>query len=290
MVGEAFNSIRIDPGEGRCAGDFALGCNRNARSAETPLGANREPTETCRAGDRRSHLAACCLWLLLGTLAGCGADANTAPKEKWYDVQGVGDAIYEQKMEVLLPAETALKMFTKEFPHFKSTWKAELKRPIKPAPTAWPVPAHEFVHFSEEDRKPRAVVTHFSEKQIVVMLQKPIGYYLWHGYSECLGVFRIDRNSQVDELFGMTNFVQQYATPYKGVGYGSSQQAVIKALGQPDASESYQAAGYFRFWYFKDDIVIQFQNSRVKTIQRGVPVPADLKEEVKPGGIHKTRA
>src|SRR6185503_3916670 len=230
----------------------------------------------------------CCLLLLLGTLASGGADAHTAAKEMWYDVQGLGSVIYEQKKEILLPVETALKMFTKEFPHITNSWKEALKSPIEPAPKSLPAPTNGFVPYRNEVRTPRAVVTRFSEKQIEVMIQRPIGYYLWHGYAECLGTFRIARNSRVDELFGMTNLVLCYATPYKGIGYGSSQEAVIKALGEPDASESYQATGYFRYSYFKDDIVIQFQNFAVKWIQRGVP--AELKEEVKQGGQHKTRA
>lgn len=228
------------------------------------------------------------LLLLLGTPVSRGADTNTSSVEKWYDVQGLGAKIYEEKRAVLLPAEAALNMFTKEFPHIKSTWQEELKSPIEAAPKSWPAPTNGFVPYRGEELMPRAVVTQFSEQHIEVMIQRPIGYYLWHGYAECLGTFRIARDSRVDELFGVTNLVLHYATPYKGIGYGSSREAVIKALGEPDASESYQAMGYFRYSYFKDDIVIQFQNFVVKWIQRGVP--AELKEEVKQGGKHKTRA
>lgn len=225
--------------------------------------------------------------LLLGMLTGCRDSASTSSKEKRYDVHGVGDAIYEQKQEIALSPEVALRMFTKEFPHVRSTWKDEVRHPIKMATNAWPMPAQVIPIADEKQRQPRAVVTQFSERQVIVMIQQPAGSYLWHHYTECLGAFRVKRTPQVDELLGLTNLVAQYAATYKGIGYGSSKQDVIKTLGEPDAAESTQAVGYFRYWYFKDDLTIQFQDGWVKYTQRGVP--AAVKEEFKAGPKHRAR-
>jgi hypothetical protein len=145
-----------------------------------------------------------------------------------------------------------------------------------------------FTELAEEKRTPCAKIIGFSERQIGVMIVRPRGYHLWHWYSECLATFGIERDPQLDQLFGMTNLVSLYATAYKGVAYGDSTEAVIKALGEPDVIENWQPVGYIGYSYFTNDIAIQFHGFRVKTITHGVP--DDLKEEVKTKGQHITRA
>jgi hypothetical protein len=91
----------------------------------------------------------------------------------------------------------------------------------------------------------------------------------------------------VDELFDLPGLEGRYAARYKGVGYGDSKEAVRQALGEPDAVEFRQAMGFFRWSYFADDVVIQFQDFRVKWIEHGVS--PELKQEVREKGRQITR-
>ena len=104
--------------------------------------------------------------------------------------------------------------------------------------------------------------------------------------SELLATFRIVRNPQVDKLFNVADLERLYAGRYKGIGSGDSEKAAIETLGEPDLIESWQPGGYFRYSYFKDDIMIQFQDSCVKTIQRGVP-PSLKKKRKKEGNTSR---
>ncbi len=73
-----------------------------------------------------------------------------------------------------------------------------------------------------------------------------------------------------------------YGARIKGIGYGDSTQTVFKALGEPDATVSYQPVGLLDCVFFDEDVVIHFENFAVKTISRGVP--DTLKREVEEKG------
>jgi len=148
------------------------------------------------------------------------------------------------------------------------------KPPINAEPAAQPEP----------EKPGFADVREFSTKSIRVMILKPQGTHLWHHNYECLANFDIPRNAKIDEIFKVTALEKLYRQTIKGVGHGDSEETVNKTLGAPDATHSYQPFGFFKKIYFKDDVIILFQDHRVKTITRGVS--PELKKEIEGNGPH----
>lgn len=227
--------------------------------------------------------------LLLGQGSLINADAGPREPEKWHDVRRIGDSICDEKKEILLSPDKARQMFTKDPPHIKDAWQNELEERVEPAPKTVHLPERStFLELPEKMRRPYAEVVRFSQRQVVVMVLERRGNYLWHQYLECLAAFRMPRDPQVDELFGVDNLDRLYASRCKGIASGDSEKTVLKTLGEPDLVESWQPIGYFRYSYFADDVAIQFQDFRVKTIQHGIP--PSLKKEAKQKGKRITRA
>jgi hypothetical protein len=204
------------------------------------------------------------------------------PKEKWYDVRTIGQEIVRQKKEMCLTSQQALKIFRKEKPYFQTDWQAKLKEPVQDAPDATGIPEGALKIMREMKGEPLAHVIGFSKSEALIMILRPRGNYLWHLYSECLANFKVTRNAQFDALLGISALENTFAFEYKGVGYGDFEKKVSAVLGKPDASETFQAFGYYRLYYFKDDIVIEFQNNLVRVITRGVP--EEIKVRVKQNG------
>ena len=207
-----------------------------------------------------------CSVLLLGIGARINADSGPQEPEKWYNVCGIGDSICNEMKEILLSPDRAHKIFTKDAPHIKDGWKNELKEQVEPASKTIHFPEKgTFIELPKEARRPYAQVVRFSQRQVVVMILVREGNYLWHQYLECLAAFRILRDPQVDELFGVADLERLYAGRYKGIGSGDSEKAVLKSLGKPDLIEDWQPWGYFRYSYFTDDVMIKFQDFQLSS-------------------------
>ena len=230
-------------------------------------------------------LVALCNGALSSQKAKTGDDKQkqSAADEKWFDLQGVGEHIVEEKKEILLTPKIALELFQKEHPKIKPDWLEKLGQPIEPAEKVSEIPKP----IIEREEKPHAAILRFSKRFMHVMILQPKGYYRWHRYAACLANFKIPRNPDSDTLFDMESLERIYTFRYKGIGYGSGETVVRKALGEPDAIQSYSPFGFFIFYYFKDDIAIQFQNMLVRTVTPHIP--PEVKKEVEEHGKHIVR-
>jgi hypothetical protein len=200
----------------------------------------------------------------------------------WFDLRGIGEEIVEEKKEILLTPKIALELFQKEHPKIKPDWQEKLGQPIEPAPKASKIPEGVLKDMVMQEGNPYAQILGFSGRFVQVMIVQPKGYYLWHRYSACLANFKIPRDAESDKIFDVAELERIYTFRYKGLGYASSEKEVLKVLGEPDATVTYQPFGYFILYYFKDNVTIRFQDSYVRAITP--EVPAEIKEEVKEHG------
>lgn len=218
------------------------------------------------------------------------ARAGEAPKlEKWFDVSSVQDNIIWEKKLIVLTSSTAMEVFTKKSPNVVANWREKIDAPIENLPNAKGI--NEAVVPSLRKAKDKAIpyaeLRKFSPYNLQVMILKPAGSYRWHHYYECLASFQIPRSAAVDALFNVRNLERPYRATIQGIGYGHSEQKVLETLGEPDFTVNYQPVGYFELAYFGEDVTIEFQNNRVKTISRGVS--PDWKKKAEQGIKHGVR-
>jgi hypothetical protein len=205
------------------------------------------------------------------------AGAAPAPKsdekpERWVEVVEVGEEICNLKQEMELTPEQAGKVFRKESPYLKADWRGRLPADVEPAPDARPLPdLTRGLGRRAKDATEHAEVLRFSPSRVVVVVLKEEGSELWHHYFDCLACLRLPRSAEVDGLLGVERLEKTYGAVYKGVKQGDATEAVVEALGKPDAVETSQVVDYFHYDYFKDDRRITFLYGKVQKIVVGVP-------------------
>jgi hypothetical protein len=211
------------------------------------------------------------------------------PEVRWVTTESIDVELVGMKKEMALDADAAAKLFTKDFPHLRDGWEKLLPGKPENAPGARDVPDSVKKAWIEakEGEKPYASVLQFSDKELIVVVRRPRGRYLWHIYYECLARLRLPRGKDVDDIFEVARLEKTYGAQLKGLRQGSSLAEVKKALGEPDGRIGYQAAGLEKLVYFKDDVVITMTIGRVERFDFGVP--DSLKDEIKRKGPNLLR-
>jgi hypothetical protein len=211
------------------------------------------------------------------------------PEARWVTTSSIDFELVWMKKEVALDADTAAKLFTKDFPHLREGWEKQLPGKPENAPGARDVPdgvKKTWIEAKKEE-KPYATVFQFSDKELIVLVVIYRGTYLWHSYHECLARLRLARGKEIDALFGVASLEKTYGAQLKGLRQGSSLAEVKKKLGEPDGRIGYQAAGLEKLIYFKDDVIITVTYGQIERFDFGVP--ESLKDEIKRKGPNLLR-
>src|SRR5260370_32232803 len=93
---------------------------------------------------------------------------------RWVRVSGIGFEVVEMKNEIAINAETAKKMFTKEFPYLRENWEKAIPGNIenaKDAKNLKDVLAEVKEIWTEaRDATPHVEIMGFNEKELVVLV------------------------------------------------------------------------------------------------------------------------
>ena len=196
------------------------------------------------------------------------------PAVPWTEMSQQGHHIVGMKKEIAIDADTALKIFVKEPPRLSKDWEKHVPGKIENAADAADadsIPEGAIKIGLPGTGESQAGLLRYSENELVVVIEQHKWNYLWHNYYECKARLRLPRSQEVDALFGLADIEKAHKTVFKGIKRGDSEEAVIKALGNPDRAITYQPAGYFQFVYAKENVIIHFDEFRVATIVFTVP-------------------
>lgn len=228
------------------------------------------------------------LFALLAATSVGAADKPAAPEPvRWYEASSVGVRVVGMKKEIALDAEGAAKIFAGNF-LLRDGWEKHIPAKVETAADAATIPDGVKTHWQPaREAKPHAHVLRFTAKEVVVLIVRHEGTYLTHQFHECLARFRLPRGKAVDKLLDMATSDGLYASTHKGLEQGSTADAVEKALGKPDATESYQVVGYYRQYYFADDVCVTIRDGRVESMSK--KLSKELVAELKKKGPHIVR-
>lgn len=211
-----------------------------------------------------------------------GTIVRAEEQERWIDLTDVGFELLGQTNVVELAKDDALKLLVDSETHLSTDWRKQLRHRGVRIPPAVPLPDYVY---PMKDTKPCAQVTSFSPSHLRVMILHERGYYLWHHYYEILVTLSIRRCAELDRLFALQQLESTYGAIYKGLKQGDSAKKVKEVLGEPDKVETSQAVEFFKYSYFKDEIVISFYHG-IRRIDHGAK--PKVKKEVETSGSKQT--
>ena len=207
---------------------------------------------------------------LLYTLAAAIALIYVMPllateQERWVNLNDIGFEILGHTNSVKLTRSDALKLFSETQSHLAEDWRVTFRTLGHAVPTPAKLPKYVF----PLTNAPFAKVVSFSPTQLRIMILQECGYYIWHHFYDCIASMNVQRCNPLDQLFGLQGLESTYGASYKGLQQGDSVKKVKEILGEPDAVETFQAMEFFRYSYFKDDVVITFFRG-IRKIKHGV--------------------
>ena len=230
-------------------------------------------------------LSLCSLALVLPVwcLVSSEQQRKADPVVRWISTRTVDTELVSMKKEITIDAETAMKVFAKESPYLRENWEKAIPGKIENAKEAQSIPdGVKKIWIESKDKKPHASVLQYSDKELIVVVVMHKGTYLWHQYYECLARLRMPRNKEIDAIFNVASLEKSYGAEYKGLRQGTPEKDVIDKLGKPDGRIGFQAGGYYKLCYFKDDVIVTITYGRIESIETGIP--KELKEELNKNG------